>query len=259
MKPAAIPSASHPKTNQVLFETIRPLIKEGVKILDFGAGRGHMSQKIGEEARRRRLQPKDCIHPCEIVPEEFQYDQVQCRRIDVDSLIPHPDEHFDVVYAIEVLEHTLRPYDFFKEAARALKPGGLILVSVPNLMHVLSRFGLLLSGFGALYPPPSKLPANAGRICGHVMPLTYPYFHYGLAKQGFEDIAFLPDKRKKACLFWACLLRPLFKLASHSYQKSLKKYDPNVWNENKHLVPAMNSLDMLTSRSLIVQARKPTR
>ena len=91
------------------------------------------------------------------------------------------------------------------------------------------------------------------------MPLTFPYLHYGLAKEGFAPITFLSDKKKKSCLFWAALLWPLLKLSSHAYQKSLKKYDPCLWNENKHLVPAMNSLDMLTSRSLIVQALKPSR
>jgi SAM-dependent methyltransferase len=254
MKPTAIKSASHPVTNQVIFDSIKPLVKEGVKILDFGAGHGHMSQKIGEEALRKGIQPDQCIYPCEIVPDEFRYDKVKCQKIDTDSIIPFPDDFFDVVYAIEVLEHTPRPYDFIKEAKRVMKPSGVLILSVPNLMHVLSRFGFLLSGFATLFPPPSKHSFNAGRICGHIMPLSYPYFHYGLVKEGFGDISFFTDRKKKSCLFWALLLWPIFKLSSFIYQRNLRKYDQDVWAENKTLVPEMNSIRMLSSRSLIIRA-----
>lgn len=256
MKPSVIKSASHPVTNQVIFDSIRPLVNEGVKILDFGAGQGHMSQKIGEEAAQKGIEPSQCIYPCEIAPEEFKYEEVNCQKIEPDSIIPFPDEFFDLVFAIEVLEHTPRPYDFFKEAIRVMKPGGAIIISVPNLMHVLSRFGLFFNGFASLFPPPSKLSVNAGRICGHIMPLSYPYFHYGLTKQGFGKISFSPDRRKKGCLFWAYLLWPAFKLSSFFYLRNLRKYDRNVWDENKSLVPVMNSVDMLSSRSLIIRAEK---
>ena len=256
MKTKIIKSASHSVTNNVIFDIVKPLISDGRKILDFGAGQGHMSQRIGEEAINKGVDPSTCIYPCEITPKEFKYDQVQCQQIKTDSIIPFPDEFFDLVFAIEVLEHTPRPYDFIKEASRVIKLGGTIIISVPNFMHVLSRFGFFLNGFASLFPPPSKLQINAGRICGHIMPLSYPYYHYGLTKEGFKHITFSSDRRKKGCLLWAYLLWPVFKLASSFYSKNLRKYDLNVWNENKNLVPLMNSVDMLSSRSLVIQAKK---
>lgn len=256
MNQAVIRSASHRVTNEVIFGSIKPLIKQGVKILDFGAGHGHMAQRIGDEADGKGIAPGECIYPCEVTPEEFIYEKVRCQKINTDSIIPFTDDFFDVVYAIEVLEHTTRPYDFIREARRVLKPGGLIIISVPNLMHVLSRFGLFFNGFASLFPPPSKLTANAGRICGHIMPLSYPYFHYGFTKEGFGQISFDTDRKKKGCLLWAFLLWPAFRVSSFLYLKNLKKYDPGVWAENSELVPVMNSIDMLSSRSLIVKAIK---
>ena len=251
-----IKSASHDKTNQVIFELISPKIKDKVRILDFGCGSGHMAQKIGDRAKEVGLLPKDVIFPCEVEPEFFQYKEVKCKEIGLDSKIPYKEKSFDIVYAIEVLEHTTRPYDFIKEAMRVLRPDGLIIISVPNLMHVLSRFNLFASGFGSLFPPPSILQSNAGRICGHIMPLTFPYFHYGLVRVGFSNLKFVSDRLKKGCLFWALLLYPFFKFSSYVTNRNLKSYDYQLWYENKHLVPIMNSIRMLSSRSLIIRASK---
>ncbi len=41
------------------------------------------------------------------------------------------DYTYDVVICMEVLEHTLQPFDAVKEIRRILKPGGLLLASTP--------------------------------------------------------------------------------------------------------------------------------
>lgn len=253
-----ISSASHQSTNEKIFSLLKPIIKKGARILDFGAGKGHMSQRIGERAQSLKLKPAELIFPCEVEPEDFLYSEVKCTSINLDSIIPFDDNYFDAVYAIEVLEHTSRPYDFIVEAIRVLKPGGVLIISVPNMMHILSRFSLFFSGFASLFPPPSKKQKNAGRICGHIMPLTYPYFHYGMVKAGFKDVKFLSDRLKKSCLFWSVLLYPFFKLTSLLFSANLKKYDSEVWDENIKLVYEMNSINMLGSRSIILKSLKPS-
>jgi SAM-dependent methyltransferase len=46
--------------------------------------------------------------------------------------IPFPDNHFDIVYSANVLEHTNIPEMVLKEAFRVLKPGGILHFEVPN-------------------------------------------------------------------------------------------------------------------------------
>ena len=251
-----IRSASHRTTNNAIFEHLKPHIKEGSRFLDFGAGLGHMSQRVGSHARELKLNPAEIIFPCEIVPEEFQYSDVACTKIEPNSIIPFPDNHFDVVYAIEVMEHTQRPYDLFKEAYRVLKPGGTIIISTPNVSHLVSRISNLFLGFPHLYPPTSKRVENAGRICGHIMPLSYPYFHYGASTAGFMEISFHTDRLKKGALFLSVLLWPFLRISTFRYLRRLKSYDADLYEENSHLVPTMNSLDVLASRSSIVIAKK---
>ena len=43
-----------------------------------------------------------------------------------------PDNHFDLVTAVHVLEHIHRPVDFLKEIWRVMRPGGMLFIEVPN-------------------------------------------------------------------------------------------------------------------------------
>lgn len=56
-------------------------------------------------------------------------------------------DHFDTILFGDVLEHTRRPERILHEAKELLKPGGQIIVSVPNIAHWRVRFGLLFGRF----------------------------------------------------------------------------------------------------------------
>ena len=252
-----IPSASHRVTNDVIYRLITERITPEARVLEFGAGRGHMCQRLGRYFREHGKEPGAQLVACEIVPEVFQCVEIKCHRIGTDSVIPFPAASFDLIYAIEVLEHTPRPYDFFKEAFAKLKPGGHLIFSVPNTLHFQSRISFLLTGFPEMFGPPSSLDQNAGRICGHIMPLSYPYFVTGLRRTGFAAIHFVKDRTKRGAAFLAVLCYPLLRLASWRYARALLSYDAGVWEENAGVVAEVNRLPMLTSRSCILVARKP--
>jgi 2-polyprenyl-3-methyl-5-hydroxy-6-metoxy-1,4-benzoquinol methylase len=50
-----------------------------------------------------------------------------------------PSEHFDVVTMDDFLEHTTNPREIIVEAARILRPGGLIAISTPNPASLSAR------------------------------------------------------------------------------------------------------------------------
>lgn len=52
----------------------------------------------------------------------------------VGESIPFPDGSFDIVYSNNVLEHTADPAKVLSEAARVLRPGGMLFVEVPNYL-----------------------------------------------------------------------------------------------------------------------------
>ncbi len=252
-----IKAASHRSTNDLIFTLITDRISPDSRILDFGAGLGHMCQRIGRHFENLNKDPREHLVACEVVPEIFQYRKIECHRIGVDSVIPFEDDRFDLIYAIEVLEHASRPYDFFTQAYSKLKKSGYLIFSVPNSLNLYSRFSFLLTGFADMFGPPSTLEKNAGRICGHIMPLNLSNFTYGLKKAGFVNIQFSRDRVKRSALILLLIFYPALRLGTILYDRKLRRYDKEVWHENRRVVHEINRLDVLTSRSCIMVARKP--
>jgi SAM-dependent methyltransferase len=63
---------------------------------------------------------------------------------DLDEPLPFDDESFDVAVCGEVLEHLRFPDRLLDEARRVLRPGGVLVGSVPNSYRLKSRLRFLL-------------------------------------------------------------------------------------------------------------------
>lgn len=253
-----IPSSSHRITNDVIWNLILKRITPESTVLDFGAGRGHMAQRLGGFFQENGRSPREHLTACDIEPAFFQYKEISCLKIGIHSEIPVPDQSQDLIYAIEVLEHVPRPYDFFHLAHAKLKPGGALLFSVPNILHLLSRLRFLLTGSAELFGPPSLLDKDAGRICGHIMPLGFPFYVYGLKKAGFEEIQFHADRWKRGSFIPSLLFFPILRLFTRLALSNLKRYDMEVFQQTAWIVDRINQLDILSSRSCILMALKPS-
>jgi SAM-dependent methyltransferase len=62
---------------------------------------------------------------------------------DLDDPLPFEDESFDAVVAGELLEHVRFPARLIGDARRVLRPGGLLVGSVPNSYRLKSRLRFL--------------------------------------------------------------------------------------------------------------------
>ena len=71
---------------------------------------------------------------------------LQAQRIDDASTLPFADRSFDVVVCVEVLEHLFSPLEAVGEMARVLRPGGLLIVTVPNVAYWRRRLDFFLLG-----------------------------------------------------------------------------------------------------------------
>jgi len=64
---------------------------------------------------------------------------------------PYPDNYFDLILCTEVLEHLIRtPAIPLREIKRILKPGGVAILTTPNVLRSINRFSLLLGR--SIYP-----------------------------------------------------------------------------------------------------------
>ncbi len=58
-----------------------------------------------------------------------------------------PGRTFDVVVCADILEHLAAPEEVLRAVGRCLAPGGLLLVSLPNVANVTVRLALLAGRF----------------------------------------------------------------------------------------------------------------
>lgn len=102
----------------------------GVKLLDFGCGNGHLLREVV------KARPDFRIYGVDISTEALKIATNRVPRgvfrfISDDQRIPFPNNSFDIILALDVLEHLYDTKMAFKELARVLKPNGTLIITVP--------------------------------------------------------------------------------------------------------------------------------
>lgn len=103
------------------------------RVLDAGCGEGVL---VDEYAGRLRIEGLD---------PNYSSDRVRSGSL---TALPYEDATFDRALCLDVLEHLTFEEQprALAELRRVLRPGGELLVSVPNLAHLQSRVHFLLRG-----------------------------------------------------------------------------------------------------------------
>lgn len=121
------------------------------RILDVGTAAGY----LGAELRRRgfsRIAGVE-IDPALAAVARPWYDELVISDVERDGL-PWPAGSFDIILCADILEHLREPAEVLRRLMALSKPGGWILVSLPNIAHWSVRLSLL---FGSFQYAPSGL------------------------------------------------------------------------------------------------------
>jgi SAM-dependent methyltransferase len=123
----------------------------------------------------------------ELLKERCSSNGVELRTCDLDSdALPFPDDFLDVVIFTEVLEHVFRPpSEILSEVRRILKPGGTLILSVPNIAYILNRVRLML-GRTHLEDPDEQLRKTWVHGHGHLHEYTLSEIVSVVGRVGFE-------------------------------------------------------------------------
>lgn len=240
-------SAAAPLAHEAIHDTVVRILEKEERgpLLDVPAGEGALAARLitaGFEVR--------C---CDLYPEIFRLEGVGIRQGDLNGDLPFDNHSFDFVTCLEGLEHIENPQQAIREFARVLRPGGTVIVSIPNILNIEERLKWLLYGYTSHFKPMTRAHVarlraeydNREEIAAHVNPIGYSELRYILEKYGFHVAQVYRDKPKSnAWLYWPIVL--LIRLIARLTPARKRK---ERWTEEL----ASNEV-LLGGNTLIVQA-----
>ena len=118
------------KFHQKCVDLLKSQLFKGGKVVDFGCGQGTLLQILSELPMCLELSACD-LSPVLAGNTQKRVPDADVRVADIEAL-PFSNDYFDAAFATEVMEHLATPSKALGEIIHVLKPGGLLLVSLPN-------------------------------------------------------------------------------------------------------------------------------
>jgi SAM-dependent methyltransferase len=191
--------------HQAIYETVLGIVQNLPvgKVLDVPAGEGALAARL--------IKAGFDVYCCDLYPEIFRLENVDIRQGDMGATLPYDESSFDYITCIEGLEHIENPQQAIREFVRLLKPGGQLIVSIPNILNIEERFKWLLHGYTSHFKPLGREQVARARdnlgdkveMALHVNAISYSELRYSLENCGFEILTLHRDKPKaRLWLYW---------------------------------------------------------
>jgi SAM-dependent methyltransferase len=137
-------------------------------VLDIGCGAGNMIHHLSRYGRVLGIE----VDPRPVAMAQARgYD---VRQGDATRRIPFPDASFDLVTALDVIEHVSEDEAILREANRVMRPNGVLAITTPALQWLWS-YNDVLNGHTHRYTP-RELRARVERAGFRVRRLTFGFF-----------------------------------------------------------------------------------
>lgn len=162
----------HDYTAECIYSHVAP----GTSVLDLAAGSGAMSQRLVDAGY--------VVTATDYVTENFRlHSSVPFFQADLNEQFSRGRERsFGAIMASEIIEHLENPRNFTRECFNLLSPGGVLVLSTPNLDNAASITGFLRSGAFQWFSD------REYKRDGHITPLTQWQISKCVAEAGFESL-----------------------------------------------------------------------
>lgn len=191
------------------------------RVLDVGAGEGYFSRQLRERGY--------AVEACDYLQDIFKAPEIPFHKADLNESIPLPDHTYDIVVTIEVLEHIENHVRFIREMLRVLKPGGLLVMSTPNILSLPSRWHFFLYGYTDCAPRPLD-PSLEAYYMQHINPIGMDQIQFLVERFGGEIVDLATNRIRRSARLPYFLLKPFLalwlrgKLIRRQYEPLLPLY-----------------------------------
>lgn len=219
--------------------------------LDIGSGHGDLIALL------RDHQLVSHSEACDYTDTLMQLQGVKVHVADLNHQpLPFADQSFDLVTCTEVIEHLEHYRETLREIHRVLKPGGRVVLTTPNILNLKSRIRFFVYGFYNLFGPLHARESALHSTGGHINPVSCFYLAHSLLDAGFDELHLGIDKKQGTSLFWLIwFYLPICFFAQLTTRKEKSKYQ-TIDQHNEPYVRQINSLDVLTGRTIVVGGSK---
>lgn len=180
---AHIPALTAAGVHEAAFAALIAHAPARARVLDCGAGRGAFSARLHAAGF--------AVEAVEVRASVFEATDVPCHPLDLNGAFAEalearaqaagaPAPLFDAICAIEVLEHLENPRHLLRQCRRLLRPGGLLLITTPNVESLPSRLKFLRSGRLQLFDDDARYNDPT-----HITPILTLMFERMLKDTGF--------------------------------------------------------------------------
>lgn len=127
-------------------ELVALVDRDAASVLDLGCGEGAMSAAIKRDRRAEEIWGVEVVASvAERARQNPAFSQVLCGDVEV-LMSQLPDSYFSHVVAGDVLEHLVDPWQVLTDLRAKLRPGGLLICSIPNIRNFSFIAKLLFRG-----------------------------------------------------------------------------------------------------------------
>jgi 2-polyprenyl-3-methyl-5-hydroxy-6-metoxy-1,4-benzoquinol methylase len=229
---------------QAVLETLPQLkLPENAAILDAPCGRTAALTLVLRE-RGFNVVAADLNHDAAQLLSEFS-------EVDLNTSLPWPEASFDAVISTEGIEHLENHFVFLREVNRILKPGGLLILTTPNITSLRSRVRFFFSGFFGRDGRP--LNESAHHPLHHIGLATFPELRYEFHVSGLQIIKVTHTHIKPISYFYALQAPWTWLYTKIAFRK---EKDPAQRTRNKEILAILTSPSLLFGECLMLIAKK---
>lgn len=167
--------------------------------------------------------------------------------------LPFHDGELDALVCIDGIEHIERPYDFAAECFRVLRPGGVVIVSTPNISSLRSRWRWFLTGFHhGRKTPLDELDVNP---LHHINMIEFPKMRYMLHRVGLRITAIATNRTKPVAWLYAPLVPFAWLMTKFVFRHEIRSVQHHAIAQQ--VLRQMCTRAVLFGEALIVKAVRP--